>query len=219
MVLFKDRKEAGKKLAKMLIKFKEKNVIVLAIPRGGIPVASQISKELGIPLDVIIPRKIPIPWNPEAGFGAISFDGTLVLNKPLVAELGLTQEEINVEAKKVLEEIKRRQKIYRGDKPFPKIKGKIVILVDDVLASGYTMIAAIRFIKKSNPKKIIVAVPVSPRSSVERIKPLVDDLICFYTEEAIGPFAVASFYEKFPDLTDEEVIDMLANLHKSNTLR
>lgn len=208
-VLYKNRLEAGKKLAKKLKKYKGKDVFVFAIPRGGVPVAYEVAKFLEIPLDVIAVRKIPIPWNPEAGFGAVASDGTLYLNEEMVADLNLDQKTIKKLADEVLEEIKRREEKYRGQKPFPKIKNKTVIVIDDGLASGYTMMAAVNFLKKQKPAKIIVASPTISEGAHNEVKPLVDELISLFIQKDY-PYAVASFYEEWYDLTDEEVMNYLA---------
>ena len=207
---FFDRLEAGKELSFSLLKFKGEDVLVLAVPRGGVPVGFEVAKALKVPLDVIVSRKIPIPWNTEAGFGAVAPDGTLVLNEPLTSRLGLDEEEIDRLAKEVEEEIRRREKIYRGERPFPTLEGKIVIPVDDGLASGITMLAALRFIKKQKPEKVIVAIPVASGSAVRLLSPEVDELISLYIHPEHLSFAVASFYQHWRDLTDEEVKEYLA---------
>lgn len=202
---FRDREQAGNELGKSLAeKYKNKDVIVLAIPRGGVPVGVYVALELKAKLDMIITRKIQIPWNPEAGFGAVTIDGTIVLNEPLVARLGLGKGEIEELAERVIEEIKRRTIEFRGDNPPPKIQGRTVIVVDDGLASGYTMIAAVKSIRKEKPEKIVVAIPVSPRSSLKRVEKLADELVCLIVSDAYM-FAVADYYENWYDLTDEDV--------------
>lgn len=208
MDMFYNRLSAGKELARKLNKHKRKDVIVFAIPRGGVPVALPIARKLNARLDLMVVRKIPIPFNPEAGFGAVAPDGTLSLNKPLVQELGLRKREIKDLAADVLKEVKRRTKTYRGRRPFPSLKGKIVILVDDGLASGFTMIAAVRSMRKHKPKSIVVAVPVSSKSAAEEVRPLADELICLVVSDVMM-FAVASFYKNFPDLSDKDVMNYL----------
>jgi Predicted phosphoribosyltransferases len=206
-MIFRDRSDAGKRLAERLRVFRDQNPLVLAIPRGGVPVGCEISKSLHAPFDLIIPRKLPIPYNTEAGFGAVTPDGTVVLNEPLVKQLGLSKAEIDSIVMVVLDEVQRRVKAYR---PGPAIdqKGKAVIITDDGLASGYTMIAAVRDVKKKGAGKVIVAVPCSPRSSVERLEQEADEVISLEVQE-YGSFAVASYYEEFPDLSDGEVLAML----------
>ncbi len=205
---FADRRYAGKMLAERLLAYRH-NAIVLAIPRGGVPVGYEVAQRLGVPLDIIVPRKLPIPSDPEAGFGAVAPDGTVVLNEPLVGYLGLSPEDIGEIVGDVLREVRRRIREYRGDRPFPDLKHVNVIVVDDGLASGYTMIAAVRAIRKERPRRVVVAVPCSPRTSVERLEKEADEVVCLIVQPS-GPFAVASYYESFPDLSDEEVKSLLS---------
>lgn len=214
-MIFKDREEAGKILAEKLAEYKE-DAIVLAIPRGGVPVAYRISKKINAPLDVVVVRKIPIPSDPEAGFGAVTADGTIVLNEPLVSYLRLEPREIEFLARKVMMEVSRRIKKYRKEKPFPEITGKNVIVVDDGLASGFTMLAALKYLKKFNPRKIIIAVPTASARAIEVVEPEADEIVNLISDDRPF-FAVASFYESFPDLTDEEVIEYLEK--KLNEIR
>lgn len=209
-MIFADRYDAGKRLADKLEPFRSQETIVMAIPRGGVPIGYEIAKKLKAPLDLIIPRKLPIPYNPEAGFGAIAPDGTIVLNEQMLQYLDLPQKVIDDIANDVLKEVRRRLKAYRGDRPMPDFKNKIVIIVDDGLATGYTMIAAVRAIKKQSPKKVIVAIPVSPESSMLLLRREADEVVSLYVQK-YGSFAVASFYESFPDLTDREVQDLMIN--------
>jgi putative phosphoribosyl transferase len=206
-MMFEDRYDAGRQLARQLLIYRHK-AIVLAIPRGGVPVGYEIAKKLEVPLDLIIPRKLPIPSEPEAGFGAIAPDGTIVLNEEMVAYLGLTSREIGKIAAEVLEEVRRRIKEYRGNSALPILKGKRVIIVDDGLATGYTMIAAVRAVRNERPARIIVAVPCSPGTSVARLEREADEVFSLAVQQ-YGPFAVASYYERFPDLADEEVKRLL----------
>jgi len=205
--MFKNRLEAGDKLAREIEKLTN-NIVLLAIARGGVPVAYAVAQRLRLPLDVIVARKIPIPWSPEAGFGAVAPDGTVVLNEPLVASLELSPEEIEREVLKVKEEIERRSKEYRGSRPPLRLQAKTAVIVDDGLASGYTMLAAIESAKKHQASKVVVAVPVSPVSSVRLIEPHVDKLICLLCQKRIA-FAVADYYEEWEDVTDKEVIEYL----------
>ncbi len=206
---FEDREDAGQALASVLSgAYGGVNGVALGIPRGGVPVAFHVAETLKIPLDVIVPRKIPIPWEPEAGFGAVTADGTMLLNEPLVAQLGLTEAEIEQLAARVKEEVRRRIRVYRGDRQVPNVKGKTAFLIDDGLASGFTMLTAVRSVRGENPDSVVVAVPVAPRRSVERVEPEVDDLVCLIVQEQ-APFAVASFYRCFPDLSDQQVIAYL----------
>jgi len=202
--LFRDRSEAGDRLAERLLRYRDRSCIVLAIPRGGVPVGYEVSRRLDCPLDLVLPRKLPIPWSPEAGFGAIMQDGTRVLDQEMVARLGLADSEIDAIGEEVLQEIRRRAAVYRGKRSEPEIAARVAILVDDGLASGYTMLAAIRAVRKQRPQAVVAAVPVTPRSSLEKVARSADEAVALYVSDAL-PFAVASFYRSFPDLTDAEV--------------
>lgn len=206
-VLFRDREDAGLKLARSY-RGPVANLMVLGIPRGGIPVGYHLARELGGSFDVVVARKLPIPHNPEAGFGAIAPDGSLYLNEEMLHHLRLTQDRIRTIASRVLVEVRRRVKVYRGDRPFPELKGKNVVLTDDGLATGYTMIAAVEMVRKMDPASVSVAVPVSPDNTARKVRPLVDYFLCLHVSDRY-PFAVASFYQDFHDLTDEEVLTYL----------
>ncbi|MBC7247304.1 MAG: phosphoribosyltransferase [Actinobacteria bacterium] len=206
-VLFKDREEAGSRLAESYVGPREK-LMVLGIPRGGIPVGYRMARELGGAFDVLVARKLPIPHNPEAGFGAIAPDGSLYLNEEMMQHLRLPPEQVNDIASRVLVEVRRRVKAYRGDRPFPDLAGMNVILTDDGLATGYTMIAAVEMVRKFHPASVGVAVPVSPDGTARRIRPLVDHFHCLHVSHHY-PFAVASFYRDFHDLSDREVMRYL----------
>jgi len=233
---FKNRRDAGAQLAKILEKYKNgKDVILLALPRGGVVVADEIAKSLNLPLDIVVPRKIGAPGNPEYAIGAIILTPTFSppispaakqgnphLPPPIspAAKQGeiegvfnekeienIDKEWLKKEIEKEKGEAKRRLKLYRGKKPPLDLKNKIVILVDDGIATGLTLLAAIKSVKKQNPEKILVAVPVGAPDSVEIIKEKVDEIICLYTPAFFG--AVGSFYEKFEQTTDEEVIEIM----------
>lgn len=208
LYVFEDRKEAGRLLAEKLIKCKGSDSIVFGIPSGGVPIASEISNALNLPMDLIIVRKIQIPYNPEAGFGAIGPDGEIILNEILLNQLRLTEEEIKTQIRKTMDVIKKRNRLFREERAFPPLEGKIAIVADDGLASGYTMLAAIKFIKRKVPRKIIVAVPTGSEKTVDFILPDVDKLICLNVRSGF-PFAVADAYKNWYDLTDEEVLSYL----------
>jgi predicted phosphoribosyltransferase len=207
--VFKDRLHAGQLLATKLSNHVNRlNVQLLAIPAGGVPVGYTIAKNLNLLFDVIIVRKMQIPWNTEAGFGAVSYDGTVLLNEPLVAQLGLTSEIIQWCISQTQQIIRERLEKFRGNKPFPDLKKKMIILVDDGLASGLTMLAAVRSVQKQTPDKIVVAVPTASTSAIELVAPSVDKLICLNIRS--DPiFAVADAYQKWYDLSDEEVMEIL----------
>lgn len=208
LYVFRDRKEAGRLLAKKLMKFKGSESMIFAIPSGGVPVAAEISRELEIPMDLLIVRKIQIPYNPEAGFGALSPDGEVIFNERLLSQLVLTKDEINNQIKKTKEIIEQRNMLFRHRKPYPPIKDKDVIIVDDGLASGYTMLAAINFIKRRDPKKVIVSVPTASEKTVDFLLNKVDEIVCLNIRSGF-PFAVADAYINWYDLSDEEVLETL----------
>jgi len=207
--VFDDRLHAGELLTKKLEEYKGKRgVYVLAIPAGGVQVAFIVSKRLEIPLDLVVTRKIHVPWNKEAGFGAISWDGTTFLNEPLVASLGLKKKDIDRCVAEEKEVIRRRLKMFRGNRPFPDLKDKTVIIVDDGLASGFSMLTTVKVIEQSGAKGIVVAVPTAPVSAIELIRPHADKVVCLNIRS--GPiFAVADAYKLWYDLEDEDVIDVL----------
>jgi len=207
--VFKDRLHAGELLAIKLKGYVDKgNVQLLAIPAGGVPVGYMVARGLGVPLDVIIVRKVQIPWNPEAGFGAVAWDGTVILNEPLVGQLGLTTELVQWCVSKTQEGVGERLEKFRGEKPPPDLRDKTVILVDDGLASGFTMLVAVKSVRNRGPEKVIVAVPTASTSAVQLVAPSVDKLICLNIRG--GPFfAVADAYKKWYDLSDEEVVEIL----------
>lgn len=202
---FHDRTDAGKRLAEKLREYLGTEVVVFAIPRGGVPVAATVATKLGLRLDLIIPRKIPIPYNPEAGYGAVTEDGVIVLNEPLVAELNLSKSQIQRQAEEVRAEIERRSALFRNQLPRQDVSGKTVIIIDDGLASGYTMMAAVASLQRRKANRIVVAVPVASGAACDLVKPVVDDLITLVVAR-LTEFAVARFYYEWHDLTDAEVM-------------
>jgi putative phosphoribosyl transferase len=206
--VFKDREEAGAYLAQSLESFRGNDAMVLAIPSGGVPIGLTIAFHLNLPFDLLIIRKIPIPGNTEAGFGAISLEGDMMLNDPMVRMLGLTGREIEELAKSVREELAARNRIFREDRPWPELKGKAVILADDGLASGYTMMTAARMVRKREPEKIVVAVPTASLHTIRLVAEEVDMIVCPNIRTG-SCFAVADAYRNWYDLSREEVVDLL----------
>lgn len=207
--MFRDREDAGRRLADRLLGYKDKDALVLAIPRGGVPIGFEIAGRINARLDVIVLRKIPIPWNPEAGFGAVTADGTVVLNERMIEGLRMSEEQIRRAAEDVRAEIVRRTRLYRnGSMELSDVAGRPVILVDDGLASGYTMLAAIQSLEKHKPSEVVVAVPVASSGAARLVRPRADEFLALTISERI-PFAVADFYQQWRDLTDEEVLDYL----------
>ncbi|MFQ5687775.1 MAG: phosphoribosyltransferase [Candidatus Scalindua sp.] len=210
LFVFKDRKEAGMLLSKGLSKYKNTGNIVLAIPSGGVSVAVEIARALMLSLDVVLVRKIQIPFNPEAGFGAVEPDGTVLFNEELLQRLDLSEKEIEKQIYKTKDIIKRRDEIFRKGQDFPSIKNRTVIIVDDGLATGYTMLAAIDFVRRQEPQKIVVAVPTGSKETVDTILTHVEELLCLNVRGRYT-FAVAEAYENWYDLEDKEVISLLKN--------
>jgi erythromycin esterase-like protein/predicted phosphoribosyltransferase len=206
--LFRNRREAGRLLAKKLASYaKRPDVLVLALPRGGVPVAYEVARALGAPLDVFIVRKLGVPGYDELAMGAVSTGGVRVLNKQIVDRLGIPDHLIEAVAARELQELARRERLYRGGRPAPDVRGRTVILVDDGLATGATMHAAIQALRQQQPARIVVAVPTASPETCEEMKAEVDDVICAITPE---PFhAVGLWYQDFTQTTDEEVRDLL----------
>ena len=194
---------------------KEGPGLILAIPAGGAPVGVEIAKVLKWPLDLLLVKKLPLPWNPEAGFGALTLEGDLLVNREALKYFRLDEKDLEWAQKKVKEELLRRNEILRGGRPYPDLSGKTVLLVDDGLASGFTMLAGIQMVRRKGAAKVIVAVPTASESSLERILPLVDALYCPNVRG--GPyFAVAEAYQKWYDLDYEEVKRYLKTLPGEN---
>ena len=198
--MWRDRREAGRYLAGALKEFKNKDVLVLAIPRGGVVVGDEVATALNAALDVVVPRKIGAPFNPELAIGAIAADGSKVLDQNLIQRLDVSEEYLKKEIERQTEEIKRRISEYRGDRPPLEIEEKTVILVDDGVATGATTLAAIKYLRNKKPAQIILAIPVGPPDTVEKLKKEVDRLICLSIPSLF--YAVGQFYEQFEQTTD-----------------
>lgn len=210
LMLFHDRDDAGRQLARALEHYKAQDVIVLGIPRGGVAVAYHVARALQAPLDALVVRKMPVPWNPEAGFGAVGPDGSVILNEEIMPYLQLSPRTVDTIANQVYTEVRRRMREYREDRPSPSLRGKVVILVDDGLATGITTLAAIKTVRNQVPAKVVLAVPVASRSGIKLVQPYADEIVCPYVHPEEYPFAVAGFYRHWTDMTDEEVIEYLA---------
>jgi len=206
--IFRDRAHAGEALVEKLKGYKSSGAWVLAIPAGGVPVGFILSKKLKLHFDIILVRKIHIPWNREAGFGAISWDGVVLFNEPLLQSLGLTEGEVNRCIADEKEDLIKRMRLFRGDKSFPDLRDKTVILVDDGMASGFSMLAAIESVKRRDVKEIVVAVPTGSENAVNLVEPHVDKLVCLNIRS--GPiFAVADAYKAWRDLREEDTMAIL----------
>lgn len=204
--MFQDRKDAGQKLAVKLGKYKGiKDGLVIGLPRGGVVVAYEIAKALNLPLDVIIVAKLGAPGNPELAIGALAGNVTY-LDEEIIESLGVSKQYIQEEINRKKKDIERKQRVFHREKP-PKFAQKTVIIVDDGMATGSTMEAAVHAIKNAKPNKIILAVPVSPPETLEKFRKLADEIICLIAPAQM--FAVGQFYDSFPQTEDEEVIELL----------
>lgn len=211
--MFANKVDAGKQLANALTGFaNESDLIVLAIPRGGVEVGYEVAHSLKAPLDIIIPRKIGAPNQPELAIGAVGQDGSIVLNERLIGQLGISGIYIEEESKRQQMEIKRRLDVYRGEIPFPKLEGRKVIVVDDGVATGATLRAALAFVRKQKVKELIIALPVGPRSTIQELEKEVDQVICLVAPELF--FAIGQYYKDFSQTTDEEVVRLLESNRK-----
>jgi predicted phosphoribosyltransferase len=213
MAYFSDRVDAGKRLAAALTDFSGRDGVVLAIPRGGVVVGYEIAEALDLPLDVIIPHKLGAPDNPELAIGAVAEDGSAVLDEKLVVYLGVEEGYIEAEKTRQKAEIERRLKVYRQDMPPRTLKGKDVMVVDDGIATGSTMKAALLSVKNQGAKSVTVAIPVGPPSTIDELKRMADRVICLYTPEYFQ--AIGQFYSDFSQTSDEEVIELLKKCRKN----
>jgi putative phosphoribosyl transferase len=205
---FRDRNEAGRLLAGKLKAYANRpDVLVLALPRGGVPVAYEVARALNAPLDIFLVRKLGVPGHEELAMGAIASGGMRVLNEDVVHYLRVPNEAIERVARQEQQELERREREYRGDQPAPEVRGRTVILIDDGLATGSTMRAAVMALKQQQPSRIIAAVPIASESTCNEFKAVVDEIVCALTPEPF--YAVGLWYEDFSQTTDEEVRDLL----------
>jgi len=213
---FRDRTEAGRALAAKLKKYAGRpDVLVLALPRGGVPVAYEVARELNAPLDVFLVRKLGLPEREELAMGAIATGGVRVLNEDVIRVLHVPDEVIDAVAAEQQRELERRERLYRGDRPPPEVGGRTVILVDDGLATGSTMRAAIAALRKQRPARVVVAVPVGAPDTCAEFRDEADEVVCARTPEPF--FAVGLWYADFSQTTDEEVHDLLRRAAEGQT--
>jgi len=208
-MIFRDRKDAGRRLATRMTEYAGRpEVLVLALPRGGVPVAFEVALSLGAPLDIFLVRKLGVPGQEELAMGAIATGGLRVVNDSVVRHLDIAPELIDAVAAREQGELERRERAYRDERPAPDVRGRTVILVDDGLATGSTMRAAALALRQQGPARVVVAVPVASREACEEFRGEVDDIVCASTPE---PFmGVGRWYEDFSQTTDEEVRSLLA---------
>ena len=206
--LFRDRRDAGRALARLLDDYRgQAEVIVLGLPRGGVPVAYEIARALGAPLDVFLVRKLGVPSRKELAMGAIASGGAIVVNDDVVRRLDITPQVIQEAAEHEAQELLRRERVYRDSHPPPDVEGRTIILVDDGLATGASMRAALQALRRHQPGRIVVAVPTAPESTCHELTAVVDDVVCATTPSPF--FAVGNSYRDFTQTTDGEVRDLL----------
>jgi putative phosphoribosyl transferase len=201
-MIFSDRNDAALRLIPMLEKYKDERGVVLAVPRGGVPLGYIIARNFNFPLELILTKKIGHPASPEYAIGAVGLEGEEIENRQDVPE-----EYLRNEIARIRQSLHARNKKFMGERKPVDLENKIVIIVDDGIATGHTILAAIRMIKKKHPKKIVVAVPVAPYSAIRKFKQIADDFICLHTPEDF--LSVGQFYEDFSEVSDEEVIELL----------
>jgi putative phosphoribosyl transferase len=210
MMPFIDRTDAGRQLAKALARYKAQRPVVLALPRGGVPVAAEVATVLDAPLDLILVRKIGVPFQPELAMGAV-VDGrepVIVRNEDVISLTGVSEQEFNATCDQQLAEIDRRRKLYLGDRPHLQIAGRTVIVVDDGIATGATTRAALQAIRMRKPSKLVLAIPVAPTATLKDLRGEADDIVCLEDYENFG--AIGLFYSDFRQVSDTEVIEILA---------
>ncbi len=207
--VFEDRSDAGKRLGELAQKqLGQEDVQVLAVPAGGVPVAVALCRRNGWPLDVAVVSKITLPWNSEAGYGAVAFDGSVHLNERFLLRLGLSPQEIDEGIETTRAKVRRRSDRFRGERPWPELRGKTVLLVDDGLASGFTLRAAVAAVRERGGERIAVAVPTGHQRSLEQVAQVVDTLLCANIRSGV-PFAVADAYRIWRDLGEDEAQRLL----------
>jgi putative phosphoribosyl transferase len=209
--VFMDRSHAGRLLAERLLAYRDQKIHLFAIPAGGVPVAAEIARALVLPLDLIIVRKIQLPYTTEAGFGALNPAGEAIFNEELLQRIHLSPEDIAAQTAKTAAVIRRREEKLRGGRPYPDLAGEPAIVVDDGLASGYTMRAAVQFLKRQGGGRISAAVPTGSWRTVQNLLPEVDELLCLNVRFGWS-FAVADAYQNWYDLAEEEVLEIMASL-------
>lgn len=207
-VIFENRHDAGRRLAVELSQYRDQSVVVLAIPNGGVPVSLEVASALKADLDVIVCRKIPIPLTPEGGFGAVADDGTMILNEAAVKRTGLNREQIEYEAGRVRAEIKQRSLRYKADRLPVRLRDRTVIIIDDGMASGVTMVTAVESVRYRHPKEVVVAVPVAPVMAVKQAEKVADRVVTCATAQ-VPKFHIADYYRYWNDLGDDDVVRYL----------
>ncbi len=206
--VFKDRKDAGLQLAESLMSYSASGAMVFSIPAGGVQVAAEVCRLLSLRMDALVVRKIQMPDDPEAGIGAVGPNGTVVLNDYIIEVAHLAHEVIERQIERAKQSVSYREGLFRKSAPYPNMNGKTIVLIDDGLASGFTMLAAIKFVRSRGAKKVVVAVPTGSERAVEMVKEKADEVHCLNVRSAPF-FAVADAYKYWYDLTDDEALSVL----------
>jgi len=217
-MLFQNRTDAGRKLAQALMKYKGRHPVVLALPRGGVPVAAEVATALEAPLDLVLVRKIGVPIQPELAMGAVTDGGhpTVVRNNKIIESCGVSDREFDAICKEELAEIERRRKRYLGDRARAEVTGQVVIIIDDGIATGATTLAAIQAVRSRKPEELVLAVPVAPLDTVKKLHSEVDAIVCLDTPEELD--AIGYFYRDFHQVGDEEVTATLERFPASKVM-
>jgi putative phosphoribosyl transferase len=214
---FRDREDAGRRLAGRLIRYRDERPIVFALPRGGVPVGYEISRALGVPLEVFVARKLGAPGQPEFGIGAVAPGGVRILNEDVVRRLGIPDDYLARITDRETAEVQRRLRYFRGDRPEPDVRGRTVILVDDGLATGVTARAAVAALRRLQPRRLVLAAPVCASQTAELLGPEVDELVCLEAPSDLG--AIGFWYRDFAQTSDEEVIELLESARRDQEER
>ncbi|MGH3443565.1 MAG: phosphoribosyltransferase [Nitriliruptorales bacterium] len=208
---FRDRADAGKRLSEALDRFEGHDAVVLGLPRGGVPVAFEVAERLGLPLDVVVVRKIGAPSNPEFGVGAVGEEGVVLLNRPTLGRLGLQEEDLRSSVEDEQAELERRLERYRRGRPAAEVKGRTALLVDDGVATGGSAKAAIEVLRERGAGKVVLAVPVGPPETIAELEQFADEVVCL--EQPASFMAVGTWYRDFGQTRDEEVVALLERAH------
>jgi putative phosphoribosyl transferase len=214
---FRDREDAGRRLAERLARYQGENPVIFALPRGGVPVGYEVARALKAPLEVFIARKLGAPNQPELGIGAVAQDGSRVLNERIVEAIGVSEEYVQRIAVEEIEEARRRFKLFRGERPEPEVRERTTILVDDGIATGVTTWAAIAALGQREPRRLVLAVPVCAAQTAESLRGEVDELICL--EAPSDLMAISIWYRHFEQTSDEEVIELLERARREQEER
>jgi putative phosphoribosyl transferase len=206
-MLFVNRRDAGRQLAKRLSELQSETPVVLGLPRGGVPVAAEVAARLQAPLEVLIVRKLGCPWQPELGIGAIGEGGVRVLNDELIARLGVSAAELDAVGVREWAELTRRARAYRGTRPAVPVEDRVVVVVDDGLATGFTARAAIAVLRRQGTRRVVLAVPVAPLATADQLLAVADEVVCLHTPTRF--LGISAFYEDFRQTSDDEVRHLL----------